>query len=336
SSDFAANAIHQIFLLGEPLVLYRTQAGDIAALEDRCCHRAAPLSKGRREGDDLRCMYHGIKFGPGGQCTELPGQSVIPAAVRVRSYPVAERHGAIWVWMGDPAKADAALIPDFIGPDNADWAVATSHLDIAAEAQLLIDNLLDVSHAPYVHEATFAAGNRDNVARMVRAEQEARVTRLDRGVNVERWIVGREDNPFLDGITTDDFAFNQVNVPGIFTMYTYCFPTGTFQRTGEMRLPDETPLLARFVGQIITPVADGRCKLYYAAGPWQAHAAFRDQFFSTVTTAFQEDEDIIVAQQTINDALPDRAMMTLNMDGPLTRYANIVRKLMQEEVTAVG
>lgn len=336
STDFAPDAITQVSLLGEPIVIYHTEDGQVAALEDRCCHRAAPLSKGRREGNDMRCMYHGIKFGPDGRCTDLPGQQVIPKAVCVRSYPVVEKYGAIWVWMGNPAVVDESLIPAFVAVDDGDWAISTSHLDIAAEAQLLIDNLLDVSHAPYVHEATFAAGNPDNVARMVRAEHESIATRLERGVHIERWIVGREHNPFLGGITTDDFAVNEVNVPGVFTMRTHCFPVGTYEKTGETRMPNDEPLLVRFVGQIITPVAKGRCKLFYAAGPWQPHAALRDGFFSTVTTAFKEDEDIIEAQQLIIDALPDRPMMPLNMDGPLTRYENIVRKLAREEEAALA
>ena len=296
TKDFPAEGIVSVMLLNEPIILYRTAEGVLTALEDRCCHRAAPLSKGRLEGDDVRCMYHGIKFGPDGCCTELPGQDVIPKAVRVRSYPVVEKYGAAWVWMGDPARADEGVIPDFIGPDDGDWALSHSFLDIDAEAQLLIDNLLDVSHAPYVHEATFAAGSKHNVSQMIKAENEAKTTRLERGVRVERWIVGRDDNRFLGGITTDDFAFNEVNVPGVFTMWTRCYPEGTFARIGEVTTPDETPLLARFVGQIITPIADGKCRLYFAAGPWQAQASMKDEFFKIVNVAFREDEDIKIGR----------------------------------------
>ena len=331
AADFTVDTVTQVSLLGEPIVIYRQQNGQLAALEDRCCHRAAPLSKGRREGDDLRCMYHGIKFGPDGRCTDLPGQAVIPKSVCVRSYPIVEKHGGCWVWMGDRARVDESLIADFVGPDDADWAISTACLDIAAEAQLLIDNLLDVSHAPYVHEATFAGANPENVARMVQAEHDAIVTRLERGIHIDRWIVGREDNRFLEGITTDDYASNDVSVPGVFTMRTHCYPDGTHAKADSSRAPVDKPLLSRFVGQIITPVAKGRCKLFYAAGPWQAHAGLREAFFSTVTTAFKEDEDIIVAQQAIIDALPDRPMMALNMDGPLSRFEAIVRRLSRDE-----
>ncbi len=91
-------------VLGEPIVLYRTESGRIVALEDRCVHRLAPLSLGRCEGERLRCMYHGLLFDADGRCVEIPGQEMIPPKARVRSYPVETRAGWVWVWMGDPAR----------------------------------------------------------------------------------------------------------------------------------------------------------------------------------------------------------------------------------------
>ena len=96
-------------LLNEPIVFFRTSDGKVAALEDRCVHRLAPLSLGRCEGDHLRCMYHGLMFDADGKCVEIPGQELIPAKARVRTSPVVVKHSWIWVWMGDPALADEAL-----------------------------------------------------------------------------------------------------------------------------------------------------------------------------------------------------------------------------------
>ncbi|RYD91560.1 MAG: aromatic ring-hydroxylating dioxygenase subunit alpha, partial [Sphingomonadales bacterium] len=119
-------------ILDEPIVLYRTATGRVVALEDRCVHRLAPLSLGRCEGDNLRCMYHGLLFDPDGKCVEIPGQEMIPAKARVRAYPVVERHSWLWVWMGDPARADAALVPPVIGHDDPDWIMGRGSLDWAA------------------------------------------------------------------------------------------------------------------------------------------------------------------------------------------------------------
>src|SRR6267154_2694354 len=99
-------------ILERPVVIYRGESGKVVALDDRCCHRAAPLSMGRIEGDDIRCMYHGMKFDPSGKCIQIPGQDMIPAKLGVRSYPVVERYNLIWIWMGEAEKADPNLIVD--------------------------------------------------------------------------------------------------------------------------------------------------------------------------------------------------------------------------------
>ena len=107
-------------LLNEPVVLYRTEDGVPAALEDRCCHRALPLSLGTVEGGNLRCAYHGLLFGRDGVCVEVPGQTRMPPGSAVRSYPLVERAGWIWIWMGDEAPDDS-LLPDWWWMDHPDW-----------------------------------------------------------------------------------------------------------------------------------------------------------------------------------------------------------------------
>jgi vanillate O-demethylase monooxygenase subunit len=100
-------------ILEQPVVLYRGESGRVMAMEDRCCHRGAPLSMGRIEGDCIRCMYHGMKFDPSGKCIQIPGQDVIPARLGVRSFPIVQRDHLVWIWMGDAEKADPALVVDY-------------------------------------------------------------------------------------------------------------------------------------------------------------------------------------------------------------------------------
>ena len=128
SHDIAADSLVSRTMLGEPIVLYRKGDGGVVALEDRCCHRLAPLSRGRIEGDDLRCMYHGLKFAPSGRCVEIPGQTMVPPRARVRAYPAVEQDCWVWLWMGDPALADPALIPAALGHDDPDWFMQTGQL----------------------------------------------------------------------------------------------------------------------------------------------------------------------------------------------------------------
>ena len=103
--------IFQRKVLNEPIVVYRTQAGKLVALEDRCCHRHAPLSAGRREGDSIRCGYHGLKFNEQGRCTEIPGTDKVPSKACVRAYPVVSKNNWVFVWMGDIDKANETLLP---------------------------------------------------------------------------------------------------------------------------------------------------------------------------------------------------------------------------------
>jgi phenylpropionate dioxygenase-like ring-hydroxylating dioxygenase large terminal subunit len=169
-------------IMNDPLVLYRIGNGSVVAMEDRCCHRLAPLSLGRREGDDLRCMYHGLKFGPDGRCNEIPGQTTIPAKAVVRGYPVVERGSWIWVWMGEAARADVSQIPETIATTDPDWNIQTGCLDYAANYQLINDNLLDLSHLAFVHEKTLGKG----VPQW--ATERPTITRLERGVRFQRWF----------------------------------------------------------------------------------------------------------------------------------------------------
>lgn len=145
-------------LLGDRIVLWRDGEGMVHALENRCVHRLAPLSQGRCEGANLRCMYHGLLFGSDGGVLEIPLQDKVPLQARVRAYPVAVRHSWVWVWMGDPAQADENLIPPAVGYDDGRFILGHGHLDYAAEARLICDNLLDFSHLTYVHAAIFQAG----------------------------------------------------------------------------------------------------------------------------------------------------------------------------------
>ena len=141
-------------LLDEPLVFFRDAQGQPKALADRCPHRFAPLSMGKLcdGGAAVQCPYHGLRFDSGGACVLNPhGDGRIPEAAKVRSYPVVERWSAIWIWMGDAALADAALIPDFSFNDPAHWAVGTGRMVVNAPYELEIDNIMDLSHIEFMH-----------------------------------------------------------------------------------------------------------------------------------------------------------------------------------------
>ncbi|MDN5873976.1 MAG: aromatic ring-hydroxylating dioxygenase subunit alpha, partial [Sinobacteraceae bacterium] len=177
------NALLARQLAGERVVLYRKPDGGVVAMEDRCCHRQAALSLGRKEGDCLRCMYHGLKFGPDGVCVEIPGQDPIGRRARVRTFPVVEKDNWIWVWMGDPEKADEDLICFSVGYGDPDWNIKTSEMHIDANYRLEMENLADLSHLAWVHQQTL--GGADLETREGWTNVDATHTAHERGINTK-------------------------------------------------------------------------------------------------------------------------------------------------------
>jgi len=127
----------------EPMVFYRSSDGTAAALLDRCPHRKYPLSAGKLDGDLVQCGYHGFRFDTDGTCLSVPGQVKVPLSANVRSFPLVEQFGQIWVYPGDAALADPAKIPHV--PWTSEWWSTTGLSPLNARASLLIDNLLDLS-----------------------------------------------------------------------------------------------------------------------------------------------------------------------------------------------
>lgn len=141
-------------ILDETIFLWRSESGKLAALINRCPHRFAPFSEARIAEEAIVCGYHGIAFGSDGQCVHNP-HGPVPASLRVRSFPVVERHRAIWIWMGAAETANPELIPDLSFIDETPpTATVMASIPTKANYQLIIDNILDLSHIDYLHPTT--------------------------------------------------------------------------------------------------------------------------------------------------------------------------------------
>ncbi len=319
-----------ITILGEPIVIFRTSNG-VAALEDRCVHRLAPLSRGRCEGDHLRCMYHGLKFDASGQVVEIPGQEMIPPGARVKSYAVADRHDWIWLWMGDTDKADESLIPPAVGLSDPDWILGHGQMDYAAEARLICDNLCDFTHLPYVHANSFGSSE-------TWATSRPKVTPLERGVRFERWI---ENEPRMgaDGIgfTVDAWSSYDFLVPGILLMASGAYPVGTAKALGGEK---PGPALAAqasgvtFTSQAVTPMSNKTARYFFSWGPRkdQGDEALSDFLMGLADQAFTEDRLMIEAQQRVIDRDPTHPIMPTSADKGVTLYNRLIDKMAKEDV----
>jgi phenylpropionate dioxygenase-like ring-hydroxylating dioxygenase large terminal subunit len=315
-----------------PMVIYRTSSGALTALEDRCVHRLAPLSKGRLEGDNLRCMYHGLLYAADGRCIAIPGQEAIPSRASVRRYPVAQKHGWIWVWPGESAKADIASIPYCYGFDNPEWIMRRQFIEYSANYSLLNDNLTDLSHLTYVHAKSFNADDQW-------AEKRPKVTTLDRGVRFERWLENTPPIPPLGGAAghdkVDHWATYDYVVPGLFLFYNALYPVGTAQRCA-FESPQDTPLFEHYTQQAVTPVGPRNTRYLFGWGPSSRLGSQSDaEIMSQVLdAAFNEDKDMIEAQQRVIDADPSAKPLPLSTDKGVVLFQRLMQKLQTEEAVA--
>ena len=144
-------------IAGRALVLYRGEDGAPAALDDRCPHRFAPLSRGRREGDAIVCGYHGLAFDRSGACVANPFSRRTPPRAVVRSWPLHERDGIVWLWRGVADEADPGLIPDFsVLAESPVSRTLHGYVLMKAGYEYGTDNLMDLSHIEFVHTGSFA------------------------------------------------------------------------------------------------------------------------------------------------------------------------------------
>ncbi len=138
-------------VLEQDIVFYRDSDGRAVALQNRCAHRSYPLSKGHLNGDRIVCPYHGMEFGTDGRCAFIPSQENIPDAMQVQAYPLVEQGSFVWIWTGAPDQVDTDKLvsqPWFTEPG---WAHVAGYFPMKASYLGLHENLLDLSHFPFVH-----------------------------------------------------------------------------------------------------------------------------------------------------------------------------------------
>jgi phenylpropionate dioxygenase-like ring-hydroxylating dioxygenase large terminal subunit len=317
-------------ILNEPVVLFRDASGAPLALEDRCPHRRLPLSMGKIvEGGLLQCHYHGLQFNGAGKCVRVPGQELIPSRAKVKSYPVVERYRWIWIWMGDPAVADASTIPDFHYLDSSEWGAKGTVLHVNANWQLIVDNLLDLTHLAFVHETTIGnAAVAENAA--------VKVERSPDNVLVKRWMINQPPPPTYakaGHFTTnvDRWQFIDFTPPAFLRLSVGATPTGTGAPEG------------RFVDGInmrnlnaITPETEATTHYFWA----QAHdfdvtnQKLTDMIFEQVKTAFLEDVAVFEAQQRTIAAAPDAPQIDINADAGAIQARRILDRLHEKETAS--
>jgi len=323
--EVIGDTVFERTLLGESVILFRQSDGKPAALENRCCHRGAPLSLGRKEGDCIRCMYHGLKFDASGSCVEIPGQSRIPPRARVRSYPVVQRSRLIWIWAGDPALADETQIPDLYSINHPAWRTRPGYKRFAANFLLISDNLLDFAHLSYVHENTF--GGSEDIAKVIPEISPIGHSAL----RIVRKVPNTVPAPYHQRLGRFPGKVNrwfdyELSVSGIFIM------TAGVQSIDAPE-GDLNGALVFHSCQALTPETESSTHYFFSHANNFAldDPTITEAAFQSVSRAFDEDSRMIEAQARVLAREPTRPFIGIVSDAALTRYRRLYQATLDAE-----
>ncbi len=315
-------------ILGQDVVLFRDGSGRIAALEDRCCHRAAPLRLGHVIPEGIQCGYHGMVFDRNGACVGNPGEEEDRAHYHVRSFPVIERQHFVWAWMGDPKRADPGKIIDFPYHDEEEeWPFRYGCYHYEANFMLVMDNLMDLTHLAYVHGSTIGGYPRSHAEAVL--ETEATET----GVRYLRWMMNSPPPPSFLRV-----AGFQGNVDR-WSDFEYVAPASVLQWGGALDVGrgarenrDQDGGVSLRLFHHATPETETSCHYFWSV----ANQRFSDKtpegkaFHEDIANAFLEDKAVIEAQQVAILRDPERSLHYRRQDQAVAMARRAVQRIQRE------
>ncbi|MFL2781739.1 MAG: Rieske 2Fe-2S domain-containing protein [Rhodospirillales bacterium] len=328
-SDELTDQIIGRTFLNQSVVIFRDDNGNVSALEDRCCHRGAPLTHGKRVKGGLECGYHGLIFNASGKCIEIPGQDNIPDEACVKAYPVVEKQHFIWIWMGDNKQADESKIIDF--PYFSEQHLCPSKkgvMEIKANYMMGIDNLMDLTHVGYVHHETIGGGDPK-----AHSNADMKVTFTDRGVLMERWMLNCVPPP------TFSRSVNFVGNIDRWQEFEFVPPSSVLQWSGGIDVGkkaienrNQEGFHFRIVHSL-TPKSES--SYYYFFGIGHHHRVddrqVTEDLYQENVDTFVEDTVIIEAQQKRLKEMPDRNLVTIKNDEAIVKCHTALRRFANGE-----
>ncbi|MET4577479.1 aromatic ring-hydroxylating dioxygenase subunit alpha [Ottowia thiooxydans] len=317
-------------ILGDRIVLYRKLDGSAAAVADRCPHRFAPLSMGKLVDDTIECAYHGLRFDCSGKCTFNPhGNGMVPPKALVRSFPVAERYKLLWIWMGEPEKADESAIPEFDFLVDPKFQNVKGYTLAEGHYELMTDNIMDLGHIEFLHPGLLGS----------EAVRKAKTEIIQRGNTV-----------FSNRLTSDEV------LPPVLQKW-YEAGERTVQRWLNVRwdpgaimkltvgvLPDGEPQDKAHESQgchLMTPATETTTHYFWAQGRnWGTSDPAMDSLrLESLRTAFDtQDKPMIEAVQRNMGTtdLDSLSPVMLSSDGGPVRARRVLKLLIAEEARAAA
>lgn len=313
-------------ILNEPIVFVRNGRGELCALEDRCCHRGAPLSLGSVTEAGIRCGYHGMVFASDGRCIEIPGQDIIPDRARVKSYPLVAKGDYVWIWMGDSKRADAEAIVDYPPDDPVAWPRANDMLHLKASYVMVLENLMDLSHLSYLHKSSIGSSKADSA----NAQMDVKTT--ERGMHFLR-VMRNADAPanwrkrYPTGEKVDRWSDFEYVAPNIVIQFSGGVNAGEYDQGKR-----EGGHLVRTL-HAVTPETDQSCFYYFnkADGFARFEDPNRERNWIPTTDVFKEDAFMLEQQQLRLEGFDTDRLLTINTDVALVQMNRALKECIRRD-----
>ena len=310
-------------VLGEDVVLYRRQDGEPVAMADRCAHRAYPLSAGRVLGDNIQCGYHGFEYDGDGVCVRVPGQDRLPQRAIVQKYPLVEAHRWVWIWMGDPEKATETPVPDTHWMTDPAWDRVTHTFLFQSSADLIHDNLLDLTHEAFLHDSSI--GDEAVYENGVTVEVDGTT------VSVDRFMPSCHPSPLFEKATglskVDRWHTTEFQMPSVHVIHAGVVEPGGAREDGYLLE----------VLNAITPSTESTAWYFYGfcRNFSVGDHALNDLLRENLGGVLQEDADALALQQQRMESRPaGQPDVLIAQDAGVAKARRIMTKMLAAEQSA--
>ena len=320
-------------ICGEPVMLYRRFDRSVVALADACPHRLLPLSMGIKEGDNIRCRYHGLLIDSHGRAVEMPVKGErVHKSICTKAYPTVERHRFVWIWIGDADKADPDLIPDYWPCSHPEWTFDGGYFHINCDYRLVIDNLMDLTHETYTHQGSI--GQHEILETPIETHTDG-----DR-VTVSRWMPSIEAPPFWRNALQKEGLVDRWQICHFLVPSSVIIDVGVAPVEAGATLEKHDQGVRGFVIDAMTPETATSCHYFWgmARNFDTLDVGFTARFKKQQGGVFMEDVAVLEAQQLSILANPHLRLKAFSIDAGGVRARHVIDRILkaQEQKTAAA
>lgn len=310
-------------ICGEPIMLYRKFDRSVVALHDACPHRLLPLSMGIKEGDNVRCRYHGLLISSEGRAVEMPVRTEkTHKSICTKAYPVTARHRFVWVWIGDEERANPDLIPDFWPCSDPAWTFDGGYYAIKCDYRLVIDNLMDLTHETYVHQNSI--GQQEILESPIETRAEGDT------VTVSRWMAGIDAPPFWRDALRQEGAVDRWQICHFLAPSSVIIDVGVAPVAAQATPEHHDQGVRGFVIDALTPETQTSSHYFWGmARNFEIDdAGFTARFKRQQGGVFAEDVVILEAQQRSILRNPGLKLKAFGIDSGGVQARRVIDRLM--------